>query len=34
MTRIATPSDTELRERREAILRKLDVSMDDMRARQ
>jgi hypothetical protein len=33
MTRIATPSDTELRERREAILRKLDVSLDDMRAR-
>jgi hypothetical protein len=33
MTKIATLSDAELRERREAILRKLDVSLDDLRER-
>jgi hypothetical protein len=33
MTRIVTPSDTELRERREAILRRLGVSLEDLRER-
>ena len=33
MTNHATLSDTELRERRDAILRKLDVSLEDLRDR-
>lgn len=33
MTRIATRSDAELRERREAILHRLGVSLDDLRRR-
>jgi hypothetical protein len=33
MTRIATRSDAELRERRDAILRGLGVSLDDLRER-
>jgi hypothetical protein len=33
MTRIATRSDDELRERREAILSKLGVSLDELRER-
>jgi len=33
MTRIVSPSDAELRERREIILRRLDVSLDDLRER-
>lgn len=33
MTKIATLSDNELRERREAILRRLGVSIDDLQAR-
>jgi hypothetical protein len=33
MTKIVTPSDAELRERREAILHRLDVSLDDLRER-
>lgn len=33
MPRIATPTDDELRERREQILAKLGVSLDDLRAR-
>jgi hypothetical protein len=33
MPRIATPSDEELRERRDRILAKLGVSLEDLRAR-
>lgn len=33
MTRIATPSDAELRERRTEILRRLGVTLDELRAR-
>jgi hypothetical protein len=33
MTKIATLSDIELRERRETILRKLGLPMEDIRAR-
>jgi hypothetical protein len=33
VTKIQTLSDVQLRERRETILRKLDVSLDDLRER-
>jgi hypothetical protein len=33
MTKIGTMSDAELRERRESILRKLNVSLEDLRGR-